>query len=110
MEFVRTADTRQLLQTLDQLSRLSHTLAGLREQQGQAAQAAAARQAAELLSIEQARRTHVAYASVVRGRTATRETARTTGHRPAQGLFPPPLGYPGRPVAPIPAIRPGRAR
>ena len=110
MEFVRTADTRQLLQTLDQLSRLSHTLAGLREQQGRAAQAAAARQAAELLNSEQTRRTHAAYASVVRGQTATRETARTTGDRPAQGLVPPRLGWPGRPVAPAPASRPGRTR
>ena len=38
VEFVRRADTRQLLQTLDQLSRLSLTLAGLREQQGRTAQ------------------------------------------------------------------------
>ena len=34
MEFVRTADTRRLLQTLDQLTRLRLTLAALREQQG----------------------------------------------------------------------------
>jgi len=110
MQFVRTADTRQLLQTLDQLSRLSLTLAGLREQQGRAAQAAAARQAAELLNAEQTRRTHAAHAAVVHGRTATLETARTTGSHLAQGLFPPPFGWPGRPAAPPPASRPGRAR
>lgn len=110
MQFVRTADTRQLLQTLDQLSRLSHTLAALREQQGRAAQAAAARLAAELLSAEQTRRTNTAYASVVRGRTATPETARTTGSRPAPGLFPPPFNWPGRPTEPVPASRPGRPR
>jgi len=110
MQFVRTADTRQLLQTLDQLSRLSHTLAGLREQQGRAAQAAAARRAAELLTAEQTRRTHAAYASVVRGRTATPETARTTTSRPAQRPVPPPFSWPGRPTEPVPASRPGRAR
>jgi len=110
MEFVRTADTPRLLQLLDQLSRLSHTLAGLREQQGRAAQAGAARQAAELLNAEQTRRTHAAHASVVRGRTATPETTRTTGNRPAPDLFPPPLSWPGRPAAPTPASLPGRAR
>ena len=35
MEFVRQGDARRLLQTLDQLSRLSLALAGLRDQQGQ---------------------------------------------------------------------------
>jgi hypothetical protein len=109
MRFVRTADTRQLLQTLDQLSRLSLTLAGLREQQGQAAQATAARRAAELLAAEQTRRTHAAYTSV-RGLTAAPQTARTTGSRPAHDPFPPPLSWTGRPVAPAPASRPGRAR
>ena len=110
MEFVRNADTRQLLQTLDQLSRLSHTLAALREQQGRAAQAAAARQAAELLHAEQTRRAHAAYASVVRARTATSQAARMTGCTAAPGLFLPPLGWPGRPAAAAPASRPGRAR
>jgi len=106
MGFVRTADTRQLLQTLDQLSRLSHTLAGLREQQGRTAQATAARQAAELLTAEQTRRSHAAYAGV-RGLTATPEMTRTTGSLPAQGPFPPPFGWPGRPAEPTPASRPG---
>ncbi len=110
MEFVRTADTRQLLQTLDQLSKLSHTLAALREQQGRTAQAAAARRAAELLTAEQTRRTHAAYATVVRGRTATPETTRTTGSRPTQGPFLPPFSWPGRPARPAPASRPGRVR
>jgi len=110
MEFVRTADTRQLLQTLDQLSRLSLTLAGLREQQGRTGQAAAARRAGELLSAEQTRRAHAAYASVVRGRTARPETARTTGSRPAPGLFPPPFNWPGRPTESVPVSRPGRPR
>jgi hypothetical protein len=109
MRFVRTADTRQLLQTLDQLSRLSLTLAGLREQQGRTAQATAARRAAELLSAEQTRRSHAAHASV-RGLTATPETTRTTGSRQAQDPFPPPLSWPARPAAPAPASRPGRAR
>jgi len=110
MRFVHTADTRQLLQTLDQLSRLSLTLAALREQQGQAAQAAAARRAAELLAAEQTRGTHAAYGAVVRRRTATPETSRATGSRPAHDPFPPPLSWPGRSAAPTPASRPGRAR
>jgi hypothetical protein len=109
MEFVRKADTRQLLQTLDQLSRLSHTLAGLREQQGRTAQATAARQAVELLRAEQARRSHAAYASV-RGLTPTPEMTRSMGSFPAQGPFPPPFSWPGRPAEPAPASRPGRAR
>jgi len=111
MEFVRNADTRQLLQTLDQLSRLSHTLASLREQQGRAAQASAARQAAELLSAEQTQRTHGAHASVVRGRTATPEMTRTTSSGPGQGPAPEPtISWSGRPAEPTPASRPGRAR
>jgi hypothetical protein len=110
MEFVRRADTRQLLQTLERLSRLCLTLAVLREQQGRTAQAAAARRAAELLYAEQTRRTSAAYAAV-RGLTATPEAARTTGSRPPQGpAFQPPLGWPGRPAGPTPASRPGRAR
>jgi len=110
MEFVRTADTRQLLQTLEQLRRLSLTLAGLREQQGRAAQAAAARRAAQLLTAEQTRRTHTAYASV-RGLTATPEVARTAATRPPRDpAFQPPVSWPGRPAEPAPASRPGRAR
>ncbi len=109
MEFVRQADTRQLLQTLERLSHLSLTLAGLREQQGRAAQAAAARRAAELLTTEQTRRTHTAYASV-RGLTATPQAARAAGRRPTPGPFPPPVSWSGRPVEPTPASRPGRAR
>jgi len=109
MEFVRTADTRQLLQTLERLSRLSVTLAGLREQQGRVTQAAAARHAAELIGAEQTRRAHAAHAAVVRGRTFQPERAQTTG-RPAPGLLAPPLGWPGRPAAPPPASRPGIAR
>ena len=109
MEFVRQADTRQLLQTLERLSHLSLTLAGFREQQGRAAQAAAARRAAELLTTEQTRRTHTAYASV-RGLTATPQAARAAGRRPTPGPFPPPVSWSGRPVEPTPASRPGRAR
>jgi len=109
MEFVRTADTRQLLQTLDQLSRLSRTLAGLREQQGRTAQATAARRAAELLAAEQNRRSHAAHTSV-QGLTAAPQTTRTTGIRPVHDPFPPPLSWPGRPAEPTPASRPGRAR
>jgi hypothetical protein len=110
MEFVRRADTRQLLQTLDQLSRLCLTLAVLREQQGRTAQATAARRAAELLNAEQTRRTHAAYATV-RGLTATPEAARATGSRPTQGLAPESaFSWPGRPAEPTPASRPGRAR
>ena len=109
MEFVRTADTRQLLQILEQLRRLSLTLAGLREQQGRTAQAAAARRAADLLTAEQTRRTQAAYATV-RGLTATPEAARTTGC-PTQGLAPESaFSWPGRPAEPAPASRPGRAR
>jgi hypothetical protein len=110
MEFVRQADTRQLLQLVDQLSRLSLTLAGLREQQGQAAQAAAARRAAELLTAEQTRRTHAAYASV-RGLTPTAATARTATTGPTQQPAPELLlSWPGRPAGPAPAARPGRTR
>jgi len=113
MEFVRTADTRQLLQTLDQLHRLSLTLAALREQQGRTAQAAAARRAAELLTAEQTRRTGTAYASVVPGRTATPRTPRTTrtsGSRPAHDPVPSPSSWSGRPAEPAPASPPRRAR
>jgi len=70
MQFVRQADTRQLLTVLDQLGRLSATLGGLREQQGRAAQAAAARRTAELLAAEQTRRTAAASA-VITGRDRT---------------------------------------
>jgi hypothetical protein len=109
MEFVRRADTRLLLQTLERLSRLSLTLAGLREQQGRAAQAAAARRAAELLTAEQTRRTHTVYATV-QGLTATPQAARGTGRGPTPGPFPPPFSWPGRPAEPTPTSRPGRAR
>jgi hypothetical protein len=109
MEFVRRADTRQLLQTLERLSRLSLILAGLREQQGRTAQATAARRAAELLGAEQTRRSHAAYASV-QGLTATPERTRLRESLPAQGPFPPPLRWPGRPAQPTPASRPHRAR
>jgi len=110
MHFVRTADTRQLLQLVDQLSRLSLTLAALREQQDRTAQAAAARRAAELLTAEHTRRTHTAYAGG-RGLAATpEEAARTTGRPPMPGPFPAPFNWPGPPAAPPPAHRPGRAR
>ena len=110
MEFVRRADNGQLLQTLEQLSRLSLTLAGLREQQGRTAQATAARRAAELLTAEQTRRTHAAYASV-RGLTATPTTARTTVSSPRQWPAPEPsISWPGRPTGPAPTARPGRTR
>jgi hypothetical protein len=109
MQFVRGADTRQLLQLVDQLRRLSLTLAALREQQGRAAQAAAARRAAELLSAEQRRRTHTAHATVA-GLTAASEAARATGRRPTPGLFPPPFSWPRPSAEPSPARRPGRAR
>ena len=107
MEFVRNADTRRLVQILDQLSRLSLTLAVLREQQGRAAQAAAARRAAELLSAEQTRRTHSADASL-RGVVVTPNAARAATARPAQDpAFPLP---PSRPSRPAPTSRPGRVR
>jgi len=112
MQFVRRADTRQLLQLVDQLSRLSLTLAALREQQDRSAQAAAARRATELLTAEHTRRTHTAYAGG-RGLAATPEEAtRTTGRRrpPTPGPFPPAFSWPGRPAEPPPARRPGRAR
>jgi hypothetical protein len=109
MQFVRGADTRQLLQLVDQLRRLSLTLAALREQEGRTAQAAAARRAAELLSAEQTRRTSAAYATVA-GLTAAAEAARAAGRRPTPGPFPPPFGWPGRAAEPTPARRPGRAR
>lgn len=109
MEFVRMADTRQLLKLLEQLSRLSLALAGLREQQGRTAQAAAARRAAELLNAEQTRRTHAAYASV-RGLTAMPEVARTRANRPLQGpAFQLPVISPGRPAESTPARRRGGA-
>ena len=116
MEFVRRADTRQLLQTFAQLSRLSLTLAGLREQQGRTAQAAAARRAAELLSVEQTRHAQAAYGSA-RGLTPTLQPSqpsqptRTTGSQPSRGIAAElPFSWPGRPAAPGPASRPGRAR
>ena len=64
MQFVRQCDTRQLLQTLEQFSGLSLTVAVLRKQQGRSAQAAAARRAGELLSAEQTGRTHSADAGL----------------------------------------------
>jgi hypothetical protein len=118
MEFVRRADTRQLLQLVEQLSRLSLTLAALREEQGRAAQAAAARRAAELLTAQHARRSNAAYASVNR-LTRTPETARTpevaqtTGSSLRPGLVrQPAFSWPARPAgpAPAPASRPGRGR
>ena len=63
MQFVRQADTRQLLELLDRLGRLSVTLVGLREQQGRASQAAAARRAAEMLAGEHTRRSASAYSA-----------------------------------------------
>jgi len=110
MEFVRNADARRLLQILDQLSRLSLTLAVLREQQGRAAQAAAARRAAELLMAEQARRSGAAYARL-QGRTVTPGMAWPTAGRPGPTLTPePPFGASMRPTASAPAPRPGRVR
>jgi hypothetical protein len=109
MQFVRNADTRQLLQLVDQLRRLSLTLAALREQQDRAAQAAAARRAAELLSAEQTRRTHTTHATVA-GLTAASQAARATLHRPTPGPFPPPFSWPRPSAEPSPARRPGRAR
>jgi hypothetical protein len=109
MQFVRTADTRQLLQLVDQLSRLSLTLAALREQQGRAAQAAAARRAAELLTAEQRRRTHTAHATVA-GLTTASQAAQATSRTPTPGPFPPAFSWPVRPAAPSPARHPGRAR
>lgn len=107
MEFVRSADTCRLLQTLEQLSGLSLFLAVLREQQGRAAQAAAARRAAELLSAEQTRRTHGAAASL-RGVVVTPNAARAATARPPHDrVFPLP---PSRPSGPVPAARPGRVR
>jgi len=75
MQFVRQSDTRQLLELLDQLGRLSVTLAGLREQQGRAAQAAAARRAAELLAGEQVRRTAVIFTGAGRDRAPAAESS-----------------------------------
>jgi hypothetical protein len=109
MEFVRRADTRQLLQTLERLSRLSLTLAGLREQQGRTAQAAAARRAAEMLTAEQTRRTHAAYASV-HGLTATPDVSRTTGTPRPGPTYQPAFSWPARPAGPAPASRPRSAR
>jgi hypothetical protein len=109
MQFVRRADTRQLLQLVDQLRRLSLTLAALREQQDRTAQAAAARRAAELLSAEQTRRTHIAHATVA-GLTAASQAARATSRTPTPGPFPPAFSWPVRPAEPPPARRPGRAR
>ena len=107
MEFVRSADTRRLLQTREQLSGLSLTLAVLREQQDRAAQAAAARRAAELLSAEQTRRTHRADASL-RGREVTPNAARAaTARRLHDPAFPVP---PRRASRPAPTSSPGRAR
>ena len=105
MEFVRNADTRRLVQILDQTSRL--TLAVLREQHGRAAQAAAARRAAELLSAEQTRRTHSACASL-RGVAVTPDAARAaTSRRLHDPAFPVPASRPSRPA---PAAGPGRVR
>jgi hypothetical protein len=113
MQFVRQADTRQLLQLVDRLSRLCMTLAVLRDQQGRAAQAAAARRAAELLTAEQSRRTQAAYASV-RGLTSTPDTAqataRTTAGPTQRSGSEPVRSWPGRPAGAVPAARPGRAR
>ena len=107
MQFVRQGDTRRLLQTLDQLSRMSLSLAVLREQQGRAAQAAAARRAAELLSAEQARRTRSAYASL-RGLAVTPNAVRAATSRPPHD---PALLLPtSRPSEVAPTTRPGRVR
>ena len=107
MEFVRNADTRRLVQILDQLSRLILTLAVLREQHGRAAQAAAARRAAELLRAEPTRRTHSACASL-RGVAVTPDAARAaTSRRLHDPAFPVPASRPSRPA---PAAGPGRVR
>jgi hypothetical protein len=84
MEFVRRADTRHLLQLVQQLSQLSLTLAALREQQGRAAQAAAARRAAELLTTQHSRRSNATQASVHR-LTTTPQTSRTAGSAASRG-------------------------
>jgi hypothetical protein len=114
MEFVRRADSRPLLQLVEQLSRLCLTLAALREQQGRAAQAAAARRAAELLTAQHARRSHAAAASV-QGLTTTPDAARTTGSSVRPGPVPrPALSWPAGPAgpgwSPAPASCPGRGR
>jgi len=110
MRFVCRADTGQLLQLVEQLSRLSMTLSVLREQQGRSAQAAAARRAAELLTAEHTRRSHTAHAAV-QGLTTTSAMSRTTGTSQSQGPAGQlPFPWPGRPAGPAPARRPGRAR
>ena len=110
MGFARRAATRQLLQFVDRLSQLSLTLEVLREQQGRAAQAAAPRRAAELLTAEQTRRAHAAYASV-HVLTATPQTSRTTGSSQSRGADSQPTpGWPSRPAGAASASRPGRAR
>ncbi|MGI8537386.1 MAG: hypothetical protein ACR2K2_13060 [Mycobacteriales bacterium] len=91
---------------MDQIGRLSLTLAALREQQGRAAQAAA-RGAVELLIAEQTRRTHASFQVL----TVTLGVSRPTAGRPGLALTPePPFGASVRPAAPAPARRPGRAR
>ena len=110
MAFVRRADTRQLLQLVEQISALSLTLAVLREQQGRAAQAAAARQAAQMLAAEHTRRSRAAYASV-HALTGTPAATRTAGSSRSHGpVIQPTFGWPGRPAGPAPASRPGRTR
>jgi hypothetical protein len=110
MQFVRRADTRQLLELVEQLSRLSLTLAALREQQSRAAQAAAARRAAELLTAEQIRRSVAAHGSF-RGRSATPVAAPTAATGPPQRFVPEPsISRHGSPTGPLPASRSGRAR
>jgi len=99
MQFVRKADTRQLLELLDRLGRLSVTLAGLREQQGRAAQAAAARRAADVLAGERVRRAVAAsFVGVGRGRVPAHETGLGTER------FVPPVAQPWQ----VPPVTPAR--
>jgi len=103
MQFVRRADTRQLLELLDRLGRLSVTLAGLREQQGRGAQAAAGRRAAEMLAAEYARRSAVALSAAPgRGRTPAYEAS----HGSARSA--PPVAQPWHAPRMTPARRPSR--
>jgi hypothetical protein len=81
---VKRAETRQLLALLAQLSSLCDTVALLRETQGRAAQARAARQAAEQLAVQHARRTPAA---------AVAATASERAGRPPVGV-PAPMRVP----------------
>jgi hypothetical protein len=92
---VKRAETRQLLALLSQLSALCETVALLRETQGRAAQARAARQAAEDLAVEHARRTPATSAAVAAAAaSAAAASAAVAAAVSGRASWPPVVGVP----------------